>query len=269
MRFAVSAPALFLLFPMVALAQSFTPPCTVPYAAIEEHHPIDSDCGLDGDATGDPPHAAQNRAKNNLCAAGGPALLTFLSFKKLQEKVDKVPGAKSWTRTNLPPDRSVLTNLYTSTEGDALGEGVRVRFAAWLMKLRKGGGESVNCGKTKKDEIDMHLVLAEKADPTGPECSSVTAEVIPHLRPASWDGQTLLSAIDHPLRFTGHLMYDAAHRPCSGTPAAPATSAPARRASWEIHPVYAIEVCKWKSLTRCKANDDSLWTPLDQWPGGE
>jgi hypothetical protein len=38
---------------------------------------------------------------------------------------------------------------------------------------------------------------------------------------------------------------------------------------WEIHPVYAIDVCKKKSLNNCKANNDSVWTPLDQWQGDE
>jgi len=31
----------------------------------------------------------------------------------------------------------------------------------------------------------------------------------------------------------------------------------------QIHPVYAIDVCKKKSLTSCKADNDSVWTPLD------
>jgi hypothetical protein len=193
--------------------------------------------------------------------------VTFLSFKKLQQKVDLIPGAKGWTRTNLPHDRSVLARVYTTSDGATIGEGSVVRLVAWLFKLRKGGAESVNCQGTAKDEIDMHLVLTPKNGAATDECSSTTAEVIPHLRPASWDGQTLLSAVDHPFRFTGHLMYDAAHRPCSGSPPTAGASAPARASSWEIHPVYGIEVCKFKTLAKCKAGDDSLWTALDQWNG--
>jgi hypothetical protein len=45
--------------------------------------------------------------------------------------------------------------------------------------------------------------------------------------------------------------------------------APSRVSSWEIHPVYAIDVCKKKSLNSCKADNDSVWTPLDQWQGDE
>ena len=41
--------------------------------------------------------------------------------------------------------------------------------------------------------------------------------------------------------------------------------------SWEIHPVYAIDVCTKKSLRGCKAdnNDSSVSVPLDQWPGDQ
>ena len=47
----------------------------------------------------------------------------------------------------------------------------------------------------------------------------------------------------------------------------PGASAPARASSWEIHPVYGIDVCKFKTLAKCKAGNDSLWTALDQWNG--
>ena len=34
--------------------------------------------------------------------------------------------------------------------------------------------------------------------------------------------------------------------------------------SWEIQPVYAIDVCKNDTLSSCKADNDSVWEPLDQ-----
>jgi hypothetical protein len=148
-----------------------------------------------------------------------------------------------------------------------------VSFAGWLMKLRKGNPESCNCGETNggaKDMIDMHLVVISSSNrETTPECNSVTVEISPHFRPEKWDADTILRANDHPLRFTGQLMYDAAHRPCLGSPPTPGFQAPSRVSSWEIHPVYAIDVCTKKSLNSCKANNDSVWTPLDQWQGDE
>jgi hypothetical protein len=261
-------------------AEPFSVDCQLPFASIAKHRPIDDNCPARGEVP-DPPvdpndlaHALQNMAKNNFCATGTPALVTFTSFKKLQHKLDqKAPVAKTWDRDHLPADRSVFLGIHTTSEGATIGEGTVVRFAAWLMKVRKGSEESCNCGKTNhtaKDMIDMHVVLISSSDRENtPECKSVTAEISPHFRPDQWDGDTLLSANDHPLRFTGQLMYDAAHRPCSGSPATPASRAPARVSSWEIHPVYAIDVCKKKSLSSCKADNDSVWTPLDQWQGEE
>jgi len=141
------------------------------------------------------------------------------------------------------------------------------------MKLRKGVRRAATAAlKTVrlKDVIDMHLVVISSSDRENtPECKSVTVEISPHFRPDKWDADTILSANDHPLRFTGQLMYDAAHRPCSGSPPTSGFQAPSRVSSWEIHPVYAIDVCKKKSLTSCKADNGSVWTPLDQWQGGE
>lgn len=36
---------------------------------------------------------------------------------------------------------------------------------------------------------------------------------------------------------------------------------------WEIHPVYAFDVCSSKSLKQCQKNikNNSFWIPLDKW----
>jgi hypothetical protein len=264
----------------LASAESFILNCTLPFETIAKHRTIEDTCAAHGDAplTGgsanDSAHALQNLAKNNFCATGTPELVTFISFKRLQQKLDKkVSEAKAWNQFHLPADRNVLLGIYTTSESATIGEGSIVKFAAWLMKLRKGGQESCNCGDangTAREVVDMHLVLISSSDrENAPECKSVTAEISPHFRPDQWDGDTLLSANNHPLRFTGQLIYDASHRPCSGSPPTPASGAPSRVSSWEIHPVYAIDVCKKKSLNSCKANNDSVWTPLDQWQGDE
>jgi hypothetical protein len=256
-------------------AEPFTVECQLPFETIKEHHSIDDNCAAHGNAplTGgsasDSAHALQNVAKNNFCATGIPALVTFISFKKLQQKLDqKAPEAKHWSGLHLPGNRSVLLGVYTTSEGATIGEGSVVTFAAWLMKLKPEHPESCNCDDP--EAIDMHLVLISSSDRENtPECRSVTAEISPHFQPDQWNSDTLLKANDHPLRFTGQLMYDAAHRPCSGSPPTRASGAPSRVSSWEIHPVYTIDVCKKKSLSSCKADNDSVWTPLDQWQGEE
>ena len=263
--------------PNLARSSGFDVACTLPFESIKLHHPVDDSCANRGDVI-DPPvgdndaaHALQNEAKNNLCAPGNPALITFASFARLQNKLDqKVAAAKTWTRDHLPDDRSVFAAIYTTSAGDTIGEGNVVRLVAWVMKLRQGGAESVNCQGTRKEQTDLHIVLIASSDRENTaECSSVTAEITPHLRPEKWDAHTILLANDHPLRFTGQLMYDASHRPCSGNPPRASSRAPARVSSWEIHPVYGIDVCIKKSLRSCKAGDESVWIPLDQWEGDE
>jgi hypothetical protein len=69
--------------------------------------------------------------------------------------------------------------------------------------------------------------------------------------------------LQRPVRVRGQLMFDASHSLCAnGHRTANNT---ARRSGWEIHPVYAIDVCSATSLATCKASDATKWTPLDQW----
>jgi hypothetical protein len=65
------------------------------------------------------------------------------------------------------------------------------------------------------------------------------------------------------VRITGTLLFDAAHRPCQNS--IPSAGNPVRISVWEIHPVYAIDVCKFPTLTRCKVDDKTVWTPFDQY----
>ena len=60
----------------------------------------------------------------------------------------------------------------------------------------------------------------------------------------------------------GALTFDAEHKPCAN--GKPAPGSPVRISVWEIHPVYAVDVCKYTTLARCKVTDDSAWTPFDK-----
>ncbi|MEO6323039.1 MAG: hypothetical protein ABIT01_08170 [Thermoanaerobaculia bacterium] len=69
----------------------------------------------------------------------------------------------------------------------------------------------------------------------------------------------------HPVRLTGPLTFDGSHKPCT----ADKVSSPPRASLWEIHPVYAIEVCTKRTLASCKVDDDSKWVTLEAWLGAE
>jgi hypothetical protein len=34
---------------------------------------------------------------------------------------------------------------------------------------------------------------------------------------------------------------------------------------WEVHPVYAIDVCKNTTLANCKDDNAAVWVPLHTW----
>ena len=49
----------------------------------------------------------------------------------------------------------------THVGGDTIGEGSCVQNALYLLENHFGGSESVNCGRTKRQDIDIHLVLVK------------------------------------------------------------------------------------------------------------
>jgi hypothetical protein len=264
-----------LLVPRLIRAQEFHPPCgTIPFEALKEEQDIDSECGLLGDPGANGVKQAENSAKNNFCATGTPANLTFVSFGKLEKKWDAKTKDE---RKALVADRSGLAGFYTTSDGDTVGEGSVVRVVAfvfhadhsnWQKKSDGTGGESVNCSTPGRLWNDIHVELTQAAPQTGlsktakyaAECKSITAEVSPHFRPDAW-APIALTTPDRPLRITGQLFLDNSHTPCQPGK----TIHPARQSVWEIHPVYRIEVCDGTTLAACKINDDSKWTDLDKW----
>jgi len=55
---------------------------------------------------------------------------------------------------------------------------------AWSGEVH-GAGESVNCNGAKEEDNDIHIAFG--AQPSTKECNSITAEISPHYRPASWN----------------------------------------------------------------------------------
>jgi uncharacterized protein YgiM (DUF1202 family) len=233
--------------------------CTLPFESIKASHSIDDSCGPEG-KTQSALSQLQNAAKNNFCATGDPVLLTFDSFLKLQKAAeeDNIPfgGGQS-----LPKDRSVLRNLSKSDSGATVGEGTVVRLVAFVVDAHYSNvsnGETVNCNLKGKENNDIHIMLGQSADAAA--CDTVTAEISPHFRPAAWD-QLAGHDLKYPVRITGQLFFDASHRPCKNGRGAN----PQRESIWEIHPVYAADVCSRTTLSECKGDDDSVWSPLDKW----
>jgi hypothetical protein len=237
----------------------------LPFASIEVKHPLDSTCGIQGKSTSPAPSQRQNSVKNNFCGdSSTPEVFTPKMLTDLQAKTHVAAG-----QGKEPADRTALTEL---------GEGKIIKMKAHLIEAHHadvGAGESVNCNGPTEEDNDIHIAFG--ALPNSKECKSVSAEISPHFRPATWNEignfekfnpTTKLNVVDkalasrlqaHPYRITGQLFFDASHAPCPcGT-----KCNPIRSSDWEIHPIYNIEVCK--AGTSCNENTDSDWMPFDTW----
>lgn len=243
--------------------------CTLPFDAIKQTHAIDSSCEASGTASSGP-QAAQNEAKNNFCATGTPVNLNFNNFPQLQQAAESA-GIPSGGPSSLPPDRTALHNILPLSNQSSVGEGSVVRLAAFVMDAHYSNvskGESVNCQQPGNENNDIHIVLGQSAVSSGQklteaqQCASVTAEISPHFRPDVWTPDNLNTHNAHLYRFTGQLFFDAAHRPCVGGTGAN----PKRVAIWEVHPVYAVDICV-DSANNCTAGSDANWVPLSDFVG--
>ena len=246
--------------------QAFVMGCNPPFTNAQSHD-IDQHCPNEGCAKQDN-DKAQNRVKNNFCAAGPAIQIGTNSIDKLQAAVDQLVQQgtfKYGQSAPLPADRAKLHDLSTvDVNGNPvlLGEGKLVTFEGFVLDAKHDdtyvlgsgpqgfAGEGVNCKNSLFEWNDIHVALGETAGAA--ECSSVTAEISPHSRPALWDrfdsNACTSPHVTNPLpikglrvRITGQLFFDGSHTPgqCEGPHGV--NSFP-RRSVWEVHPAYAIEV---------------------------
>ena len=139
--------------------------------------------------------------------------------------------------------------------------------------LTAGNGESVQCNLLGCAYNDIHITLAE--DPHEAKmCNTIVGEIVPHYRPPAWD---LFDSPDyvsffktHPVKIIGQLFFDGSHVPCTAegkagnNPARDNAKDFERLALWEIHPIYAIDVCKFTSKSKCDPANQSAWLPFSQ-----
>ena len=240
---------------------------------LQRKHPIDAACKrVEG---GSPGSRLQNAAKNNFCATNTPVPITRDTLLRLQEKIDE--SGLVFGGQNLPTSRDRLKNLTINDNGQqrTLGEGDAFIIVGFIndarhsntnvvrlgtRKCKVTGGEGVNCNRLGCENNDIHIDLADTAG--AEECDGFTAEISPHLRPTIWDKITSDSYKGEfkrfPVRITGQLFFDASHKPCKNGRG----SNPKRSSSWEVHPVYAIDVCRFADTTKCRVDNESAWVPF-------
>ena len=212
-----------------------------------------------------PAKTAQSHAKNNFCA--DTSKVTAVTVADLRN-MEKQAAAKHLVVPDIP-DR---TKIEVTLNGGPFGEGDVVRLVAWVKDAHLSDcadGEAVNCDTGGLVHNDVHIVLV---DPTSggrdqDECSSVTAEMSPHFRPAAWSQLDKKIPTDNVIRVTGPLFFDNAHAPCVSLKTTSTDKPPLRSSLFEVHPVYQFEVCSETDAKKCDVNssDAALWKAYDQW----
>lgn len=265
-------------------------PADLPFARLAQPHAIDSQCPNTGARDQNTYHYAQNALKNNFSAKGTPIFLRIDDFSRLQQaSQSRIDQGLIKLQGKYPEDRKQLRDLVRV--GDhTVGEGTLVTLQAYVFNSRyanvkynldshgqPGRGEAVNCDNPELDWNDIHIALSGSLDKNVDECTTVTAEISPHYRPALWsqfhDGANegvesvlpgllkhrVLKQRGRPLlvRLTGPLFYDASHQPCllRGNKVIERHT-PERRSIWEIHPVYRIQVYDVRNRR---------WQEFDEW----
>ena len=222
----------------------------------------------------------QNAMKNNFCAP--VKKITAVSMKTFGDLGNASNNEPTIPKGVPPPSRTVLTDIITLSNGTKLGEGKTVTFVGYVLDARhsnvdkdepltSGNGESVQCNLLGCAYNDIHITLAEDANETA-FCKTIVAEITPHYRPPAWD---LFDSPDyagflktHPVKISGQLFFDGSHVACTSdgkaglNPARDNAKDFERLALWEIHPIYAIDVCKHTGKSQCNATDPSAWFPF-------
>ncbi len=245
-----------------APSHAFEPGCPIPYASITQHRPIDDACNRFGESATYQPssqaHRQTNAAKNNLCAVGPAIPLTIADFRALMQAAED--AGVPFGQGRLPPDRSVLRSVLIKDVGAILsvGEGSLVVFVGYVAGVSYAQRESVNCRRKGVQNYDIHVSLVAKKSDS--RCKGIVAEMIPHFRPEGWT-PSAIKATNRPVRVRGHLFFDAPHVPCRPDGTIPGGNS--RRTSlWEIHPVYAFEVCRNTTIAACRVDRDQDWVVL-------
>lgn len=249
---------------------AFVPQCDLPYAKIAKKNPTDKSCPPEGTPETQN-HAKEYRVKNNLCAPEPSIDVTLADIIAMQKDVENDQRIPIGKRETPVPDRSVLKNLHTLSNGRKIGEDDRIRLVAFVTGAKPTGtsshpdgsaGEGVNCRQKGAAINDIHIDLGSR--PATEACDGIVAEMIPHFRPSVWTPTNLNKLRSRPVRITGQLFLDSRHHlsTCSN----PSMGGdPPRISLWEVHPIYAVDVCKSMRLSDCAIGNDSTWVPFDRW----
>lgn len=184
------------------------------------------------------------------CGEFGDGLLNEVKNRVVNVTMPFAATLEKLASIQQPPFWDTGTSRATITGTGKEGSPVIVR--GFLLRVKPEGGESCNCGLTRKVDTDIHLALV--SDPEDAEEDSVTAEITPRVRANGHDNWTFKNMKELEGEFvqiTGWLMLDTKHIPqAHPLPGERKNKGLKRVTNWEIHPITKLEVCT-KSKKKC------------------
>jgi len=137
-------------------------------------------------------------------------------------------------------------------DADRWSEARGASIVGYVVEVKRGSRETVNCEATDPAFMDTHIALvADSTDAS--EAARMIVEVTPRWREflaergEDWSTDTLhQTLLGHWVRVTGWLFWDYEHANASEHTAQRRSSV-WRATAWEIHPVTAIKICSNKA----------------------
>jgi hypothetical protein len=148
-------------------------------------------------------------------------------------------------RTNVNPEITLDSILATGNDVERWNPSQGAVITGYVVKVKAGGAETVNCGATDPAHTDTHIEIAlESGDMMGTH--HIIVEVTPRIRALmaakgkNWSTQNLqTSLVGHKILVMGWMMLDKEH--CNASENTNPGGAHNWRATcWEIHPVFAL-----------------------------
>jgi hypothetical protein len=205
-------------------------------------------CPTTGCAVPDSPQAALNKLKRTMSRRGRPQVETAAHLLALQKSAEDLVG-----------NATVLTRDQR-TKLAALGEGSFVELTGYLTGVpRMAGPVEANCNRPGTANADLQFQVVDSLGAT--EARSAGATIVAQARGSNVTTDALadIQTRGYPVRVTGQLLYDNSRFIASTVQAVQLSTL------WEIHPVYAFEVCPSGDCIKSGTG----WIPLESYkPGG-
>ena len=146
---------------------------------------------------------------------------------------------------DIDPTFTLSALLQPGNDDDRFNDSKAGEIEGWVVNVKVGGVETVNCKATDPLYRDTHIEVADHMG--APETERVIVEVTPRWRAAmlaqgvDWSTPALQALIGKRVRFRGWQLFDEEHR-SQARNTAPANPADWRATVWELHPVTAFVV---------------------------